>query len=478
MSNPRVHARALSRIFALSIALCTALSACSTGQVPPTTTELLTPPDRFKQAAYWDAKERAASSTPAATFVQVNSDWWRVFADPQLDQLQADLLAGNQDLKALAARVAQAHAALDAAQGRRSPTLSAALGGDRANAVGSGSAVRNTLSAGLAVDWEIDVWRRLGRAADAAQARAVASSHDLQAATLSAQATLTQTYLALRAAEAQQAVLARSIAVYIRSHELAQARYQSGVTAQTDVLQAQTQLRTAQIQHAEVQAQRALLAHALASLLGKPPSAFDLGDTAQLPPVPQVPRFLPADLLSRRPDIAASAERVKAAYADLGVTEAALLPALAFSGDVGYRGPGLSGLITGPHLVWSVGGSLLQTLLDGGVRKAATRQARAAADEATAQLRQVALDALVEVEDNLVLSAQLGTQTSLQREALDFARRNLQITEDQYRVGTVSYVNVVLAQATALSAERNLLDLQTRQLAAAGQLLKNVAGHW
>jgi NodT family efflux transporter outer membrane factor (OMF) lipoprotein len=308
-----------------------------------------------------------------------------------------------------------------------------------------------------------------------------ASLDDLAAARLSAQATLTQSYFALRAAELQQAVITRSVVAYQRSLDLTQARYQAGVVGQTDVLQAQTQLESAQVQALEASNQRAQLEHAIAVLLGQPPAALSLARAAAetaLPTPPAVPELLPSTLLQRRPDIAAAERRVAAAYAQIGVADAAFFPSLTLSANPGLRGASLSQLASAPTLFWSVGAALAQKLYDGGALRAASEQARANADQASATYRQTVLTALQEVEDNLLLAHQLQAETALQAEALQHAQRNLEITQEQYRVGTVSYLNVVTAQATALSSERTLLDLRTRQLNAVNQLLKNVAGRW
>jgi NodT family efflux transporter outer membrane factor (OMF) lipoprotein len=459
----------LLRTVPLTAVVAALLAGCASSKAPQGHEPSV--PAAFKESALW-AKAGQGAQTPA-----VSDAWWQLFGDAELDRLQAQLLVGNENLQGLAAQVAQAKALLDAAQGARSPTLTAGLNASRADAAGdAGSKPRNSFGLQASASWELDLWGRLSGAANVAESRFRASELDLASARLSAQATLTQTYLALQAAKAQEALLTRSLAVYTRSLELARARYETGVAAQTDVLQAQTQLKTTQIQQAEARSQQALLSHALASLLGKVPSEIEPRAGAILPAVPAVPSLVPADLLKRRPDIAAAQERVKAAYAQVGVSEAALLPALSLSGSFGYRGGEIGQLITNPHQAWSLGAGLLQTLLDGGIKRAATEQARAQAEQAASTLRQTVLNAMVEVEDNLVLASQLQSQADLQREAVAYAARNLQITEDQYRVGTVSYVNVVLAQATALTAERGLLDLQSRQLAAVNQLLKNVAG--
>jgi NodT family efflux transporter outer membrane factor (OMF) lipoprotein len=326
--------------------------------------------------------------------------------------------------------------------------------------------------------WELDLWGRLSLATQGAQANVQASEADLASARLSLQALLAQSYFSLRTAEVQQALLGRNVLSLQRTLELTRVRYQAGVVGLSDVLQAQTQLGSAQTQLADSMAQRAQLEHALAVLLGQPPSGFSLRRTETLPAMVAVPASLPATLLERRPDIAAARARVKAAYAQIGVTDAAFFPTLSLSATAGYNQSSLANLLSAPNLLWNLGASLGQSILDGGVRQQASAQARANADSATASYRQLVLTALQEVEDNLVLAARLSDEVQSQTEALQAARRNLEIVLEQYRAGTVSFLNVSAAQTAALSSEATLVTLRNRQLAAVNTLLKNIAGRW
>jgi len=244
------------------------------------------------------------------------------------------------------------------------------------------------------------------------------------------------------------------------------------------VLQAQTQLKTAQAQANDTAAQRAQLEHAIAVLVGQPPALVTIATTALVPTPPALPELLPSTLLERRPDIIAAQRRVAAAYADIGVADAAFFPSLTLSASTGYRASTLANLTSAPALFWSIGPALTEAIFDGGQRRLASDQARAAAQQATAQYRQTVLTALQEVEDNLVLAQRLDAEATLEQDALTAAQRNLEITLDQYRAGTVSYLNVVIAQTSALTSERTLLDVRNRQLAAASLLLKNLAGRW
>lgn len=459
----------------LGTLLLAGLTGCTTA--PPSG------PDRGGEPAVpvaFRQQAPAGAATPAA----VPDPWWTLYGDPVLDDLQHRLVLGNENLKAALAQVASARALLGGSRAAQAPSLSASLGATRADtSTAAGVGAATSYSVGATAAWELDLWGRLSQASEASQARLQASEADLAAVRLSAQATLTQTYFALRNAEAQQAVLARSVQAYERSLALTEARQQAGVAVQTDVLQARTQLRTAQVQALEQASQRAQYEHALAVLLGLPPSALTLAVQAPearspLPTPPTVPALLPGELLQRRPDIRAAERRLAAAWAALGAADAAFFPSFTLSATTNAREARLAELFNGPSLLWSLGASVTQKLLDGGALRAASDQARASADQAAASYRQTVLTAWQEVEDNLLLAQRLGTEVGHQQEALDNARRNLAITEAQYRAGTVSYLNVVTAQTTALASERTLLDLRARHINATSQLLKNLAGRW
>ncbi len=448
------------------------LGGCAVTAVAPP--PLVSASIAFKEGAVWQ-RSSATATVPDA--------WWALFQDPLLDELQRRLIVGNEGLRGAAAQVTSARAVLESSRSAMFPTLSAGLAGTRSASPASGEAgiaqkPSNSLSLSGTATWEFDLWGRLAQASAAANDSLQASSADLASARLSAQALLTQSYLSLRTADAQLALLERSVAAYQRSLELTQLRYDAGVAARTDVLQGQTQVQSAQAQLADMTAQRAQLEHAVAVLLGLPPSGLTIERSAQLPAAPEVPELLPATLLQRRPDIAAAQHRVAAAYAQIGAADAAFFPAVNLSANAGYRNSSLANLVSAPDLFWSMGSSLAQAIFDGGARKLASAQACASAEQATSSYRQTVLTALQEVEDNLVLARQLQAEAQFQSGALQAAQRNLEITLNQYRAGTVSYVNVVLAQTSALSSESSLLAVRNRQLAAVNQLLKNTAGGW
>jgi len=466
-----------------TIATATAMTAwialiggCAVTRVDPPAP--VAAPAQFKEDALWK-QARPAAAEP------VPEQWWTLFGDPVLDELQHRLVIGNENLKAAVAQVAGARAALEASRSALFPTLSVGVSGTRSKSpdgnVTNGSINRgptNSVQASLNASWEPDLWGRLRLASEGAGASLQASADDLAAARLSAQATLAQTYFSLRTAEAQEALYDRSVKAYQRFLDLTQARYQSGVAARSDVLQAQTQLRSAEAQLLETRSTRGQLEHAIAVLLGLPPSALDLAKNAALPKPPAVPEMLPSQLLERRPDIAAAQRRVAAAYSQIGVADAAYFPSLTLTASGGYRNSTLTDLLSAPNLFWSLGPSLAQAIFDGGQRKLASAQARTSAEVATSTYRQTVLTALQEVEDNLILADHLREEARLQQEALEAAQRNLELVTDQYRAGTVSFLDVTTAQNSAFNAEATLLSVRNRQLAAINLLLKNVAGRW
>lgn len=456
----------------ITLALGILAAGCAVTRVEPPPT--VTAPAEFKEAAFW---QRARAATP------VPDAWWTLFGDPVLDDLEQRLVIGNENLKAALTQVASARATLDASRTAPFPTLGASLVGSRS---GSPSATAtpgsvnpaNSVSLGLAASWEIDLWRRLAQATEGAQASFQASLDDLAALRLSTQALLAQTYFTLRAAESQQAIYRRSALAYQRSLDLTRIRYEGGVAPRTDLLQAETQLRNAQAQLADTVAQRAQAEHAIAVLLGLPPAALALPPGAALPKPPEVPPLLPATLLERRPDIAAAERRVVAAWSQIGVVDAAFFPTLTLSANAGYRRSTFADLVSAPNLFWSIGPALAQSIFDGGQRRLASAQARASAEAAAASYRQTVLTALQEVEDNLIAANQLQQEVQFVEQAVQAAQRNLAITLDQYRGGTVSYLAVVNAQTAALGSESSLVALRNRLLAAVNQLLKNIAGRW
>lgn len=426
------------------------------------------------------AFKRSAAAAPAPVqTAPADTLRWTVLNDPVLDRLQTQLLQGNLSLATASVQVRRAQASLATAQASLWPSVNLNSGVTRsANQLGAAPGTSYSLSA--PVSWEVQLWGRVDALSTVARAGVQASQEDLTAARLSLQATLVSTYVGLRTAERQEQVLRQAEAAQQRSLELTQARYRAGVVSAADVAQAQSQWKTTQAQRIEVGTQRAQLEHALAVLLGQAPSALQLDPLPADAPWPSsvaaLPTLLPGDLIQRRPDIRAAQQRVVAANAQIGVARAAFFPTVNFAANAGYRNPELGSLISTSSRAWSLGPSLAFSVFDGGQRRAAQADAEAAFEQATLAYRQVVLTAFQEVEDNLVAASQLQDQAQALSESLAAAQRNLTLTQEQYKAGTVSYLNVVQAQTTALTAERSLLDVQSRRVLALTVLMKNVAG--
>ena len=475
----------------LPVAAAVLLSACSLQ--PAYKAPAMDIPAQFKeatpQAAAFGVWQPAQNSTGNQA-VTVPAQWWAVYGDATLNQLQDEAAAGNPSVAQAVARARSAQAAVSSSRAAQLPTLGTTGSGSRAltgggtysntngeNVARSGS-INNNFSLGLNASWELDLWGKLSGAVDASKATSQATDDDLAAARLSAQASVAQTYFSLRAAEAQMQFLQESLSNYEQSLKLTQNRYQAGVVSSADVAQAQSQYKSTQASLIVAQTTRAQYEHALAALLGKAPAAFSLPVTGHLPQPPAVPEMLASTLLEQRPDIAAAERRVAAANAQIGVARAAFFPSLTLSSSAGYRNTQLSELLNAPNLFWSLGPALAMSLFDGGARSAAVESARASLDLASATYKQTVLTALQEVEDNLVAASNLAQEQQVQREALAAAQKSLTVANNQYKAGMVAYLNVLSAQTTVISAQNSLINVQSRRLTAVNTLLKNVAGRW
>lgn len=461
--------------------LALALAGCAVGpdyQRPDTPV-----PAHFQEAENWKLAE-PADQLP-------RGPWWERFGDPQLNALVAQVAVNNQNVIAAEAQLRQAQGVLDANRASFFPTLSSGLTHTRAQGVSSSAtnsastvstggnrSINDTNRLSLSASWEADVWGRIRRSVESGETSAQASAADLAAALLSAQGTLAQTYLQWRQTMAQREILRATVAAYEKSLAITRSRYEAGVAAKSDVTQADTQLQTTRAQWVDLGIQAGQYEHAMALLVGKAPGSLQLTASPGLPPLPVVTPALPAQLLERRPDVAAAERRVAAANAQIGVAQAAFFPTLTLTGSGGYQNSGLAGLISQPNRYWSLGPALALTLFDAGNRAAVKDQAIAAYDKSVATYRQTVLTALQEVEDNLIALRLLADEQALQERALAAARENLGLIQDQYQAGTVSYLNVVSAQTAALSAETSKLNIEARRLTATAALYKALGGDW
>ena len=393
--------------------------------------------------------------------------WWKIFDRAELDRLESLAATNNQDLAAIAAQFEQARALVKVARADFSPQLSAQSSFTRqrtsANAPVSGKPVGtaytyNAFLAPLDLNWELDLFGRVRRETESAQARFVATADDLASAKLSVQAEVASDYFMLRALEAEHALVADTITTYRRALELTQNRRRGGIASDLDVAQAETQLRAAEAQLPALELQRETLLHALATLCGQPATGFQLAtDNSATNAIPNLPPNLPSELLERRPDIAAAERRMSAANADVGVAQSAFYPRVFLTGAAGYQSLSASTFFDWPSRVWALGPSVNFPLFAGGRNRAQLAGARAAYDGTVANYRATVLTAFQEVEDELAAQRLLGAQFSAQTAALAAARHTLDIANNRYRAGLDTYLDVATAQNTALSTERNVV---------------------
>src|SRR5690606_31707104 len=353
----------MNRLLLPLAGMVAALAGCAVTDTPP-------PPPVEAPAAFRHAPELPVVAREPVRLPPAD-EWWRSFADPELDRLAQLVAERNEDIRAAAARVAQARAILAAQRSRLWPSVGASAGAARSDA-GRNARPGTRYSLGADASWEVDLWGRLSRAVALGEEGLAASVADEAALRLSVQAMLVETYLQLRGVERRESLLDDSVRIAHRLLELSQVRYEAGVVDRADVLQAQTQLANVEAQRSELRIARAQLEHALALLSGLPPSEFAITPTATLPAAPSLPSLLPAQVLERRPDIAAARHRVVAAHAAIGLAESAHLPSLNLSASAGFAGSELGSLVGAPALAWSLGAALAQTLFDGGQRAAAT----------------------------------------------------------------------------------------------------------
>jgi NodT family efflux transporter outer membrane factor (OMF) lipoprotein len=411
--------------------------------------------------------------------------WWEVFGDPQLGALLEQVDVSNQNLAFAEAQFRQAQALVQAARSAYYPTLS--VGGSVERVKPSGTLGSRPAARGAYTDyvlqanlgWELDLWGRLRRLLEANVAAAQASAGDLQSARLSAQAELAQDYFQLRALDAQQQLLEDATRAYEKSLQLTRNRYAAGVAARSDVALAQTLYDTTRAQAIDVGVQRAQLEHAIAVLIGKAPSEFALPRAPLTALPPAVPAGLPSELLERRPDIAAAERRVAAANAQIGAAIAAYYPTVSLGASAGFESTSLSKWLTAPSRFWALGPlAVSEAVFDAGLRRAQTAQARAAYDENVAAYRQTVLNGFREVEDNLAALRILEQEAQAQEAAVKSAEQSVQLVGNQYKAGTVSYLEVVVAQTALLNNQRTAVEIQGRRVAASVLLIRALGGGW
>ncbi|MCK9376969.1 MAG: efflux transporter outer membrane subunit [Syntrophobacterales bacterium] len=467
-------------------------SGCSVGpdyMRPPAET-----PAAYKENAGWKVAQPQDELPRGA--------WWGIYHDPRLNALVAQVDINNQNIAQAEANFRQAVALVRVARGAYFPTVTGGpswsrfrrsenLGSSNRNLAGaSGTGVNPgnistvpgaTLSDYLlnfAASWELDIWGKVRRSVESSKASAEATAATLEVARLSAQATVAQNYFLIRSLDSQKKLLDDSVAAYQLILNLTKNRYNRGVASRGDVAQAETQVKSTQAQAIDLGVQRSQLEHAIAVLLGKPPSTFSIPLAPLAVKPPPIPAGVPSELLERRPDIAAAERNMAAANAQIGVAIAAYYPTITLSATGGFEASTAPLWFTWPSRFWSLGAAAAQTIFQGGALVAQTDAARAAYDSTVAAYRQTVLTGFQEVEDNLAALRILGDEQKVQDEAVRAARESARVSTNQYKAGTLDHLALMVVEVVALNNERTAITIQGNQLSASVLLVKALGGGW
>ncbi|KVF49890.1 RND transporter [Burkholderia cenocepacia] len=414
--------------------------------------------------------------------------WWTAFGDAQLDALEADALRNNQNLKAVAARYDQAKATLASVASAQYPAVGLNASGQRFKisadrpqtnyATRSMSTVQNEIQVGAAVSYELDLFGRVRRNVEAAQASSEQARDDFANARLVLSADLASSYFALRELDTEIDVVKRSIDLQQKALDYVSARHDLGAVSGLDLLQQRAQLDATRTQAQLLIQQRAQVETAIATLVGAPAPEFSLPPRVVPINAPTLPTGMPSDLLQRRPDVASAERAMAAANAQIGVARAAYFPRITLSPDLGWDATRFAGLFTVPALLWSVGGSLSQPLFEGGKLKAGVDFAQAGYVAAQASYRQTVLTAFQEVQNavtGLSVLAQAAQQASA---AVDDARKLVSLAQDRYAGGLTPFIDVLTAQQQLLTSERQAVQIQGQRAALVVFLAKALGGGW
>ena len=462
------------------VLLMLTMTGCMVGPtyVPPAI-PMAKAPDAYKEL---DPNWKPA--TPNDT--ELKGDWWTVFNEPILNDLEAKVALANQTLKVSEARLREARAQIRINRAGLYPTIGASPSavGERYAAdrpyfnAASANKGEADLLLPLDLNYEIDLWGRVRRTINAAKEETQASAADLATARLSLQTELAIDYFELRSADAQKKLLSDTVTDYREALRITTNRFEGGISAISDVYQAQTQLQAALVAESDIEVARQQYEHAIAVLIGQPPASFSLAETPLNAQPPSVPTGLPSQLLERRPDIAAAERRANEANERIGIARAAFFPSLSLNAAVGFESTSIKSLFNASNFVYALGPSLSHTFFDAGRRAAISDQAYASFDQASANFRETALEAYQQVEDNLTVLRVLSHESIQQHQATVAARGAQEIFNNRYVGGIDTYLQVVTAQNTALANERNEIDIMRRRMDSSVLLIKALGGGW
>ena len=477
LSAARIQDRLRSRIAGSTCALSMLiLAGCTVGpnykrpaaEVPPV----------YKEVGDWKPAQPNDQS--------LRGNWWEIFQDSQLNDLEAQVNVSNQNLKAAEAQYTQARALVRYQRADFFPTITAGASANR-NQFSKNRQPHSPQFNGVSftdlqipfeLSYQVDVWGRVRRTVESYREQAQASAADLAAVNLSTHAQLALDYFQARTLDAEEQLLNSTVTEYEQALQLIENRFAGGLASDLEVEQARTQLETTRAQAIDVGVARAQYEHAVAVLVGKPPASFSLPPLPLTAPPPPIPVGLPSDLLERRPDIAAAERLMASANAQIGVAKAAYYPLVNLAAAGGFESGSITTLLSGPSILWSAGPSAVVTLLDFGKRRAASDQAVAAYDQAVANYRQTVLTGFQQVEDNVAALRILEHEAQVQNAAVDAAQKYLTLANTRYTGGVTSYLEVTTAQSAALSDEVTAVNILGRRMVDAVTLVQALGGGW
>jgi NodT family efflux transporter outer membrane factor (OMF) lipoprotein len=481
----RIQSMYAAASLAAALAVAGLLAACEVG------------PDYVKPSAPTPAAYKEERGWKPSQPQQAMSwqSWWLIYGDPLLDDLEKQVDVSNQNLKAAEAAYRESRAAVVVARSAFFPTVSftgaatrsgagAGGGSNGVTAVPGGIAVSrgptasNLFNVGLGATWEPDIWGKVARAVESDVALAQMSAADYAAARLSAQASLAADYFELRAEDELKRLLDDTVTAYKKSLEITRNQYEAGFAAKSDMVTAETLVRTTEAQAIGVGVQRAQLEHAIAVLIGKPPEALSIAPDSLPNAIPSPPTGLPSALLERNPTIAAAERQMASANAQIGVAVAAFYPDVTLTASYGFESSMISNLMQTPSSYWSFGPAVDQTLFDAGARAGAVQEARAAYDQQVADYRQAVLTGFQQVEDQLAALRILEQEGTVENDAVKLSREAVQLILNQYRAGTVAFTAVVTDQAIQLSDEQTALTIKQDRFVASVSLIEALGGGW
>ena len=465
--------RALGAGFALMAALLAGCDLAPAYRAP----QALLPAD-YKAAAPWQVahpQDRIA-----------RGPWWTSFGNPTLDALEAripqnpDLLAARESFLQARDLAAEARAGLYPQIGAQYDMSANKESTQRLYRSSTSTAPLNEPSVQLdgTADWEIDIWDRIGNETKSRKALAQATEADVASLDLSLQGELADTYLTLRGLDQEARIYDQAVSFYREGAQITQMRLTGKIGNLLDVERAQAQLAGAQALATDLRAQRALAENAIADLIGVPAGSLTLPSQAGTPLVlPPVPAGVPAELLERRPDVAAAERNMAAANAEIGVARAAFFPNVSLSGIGGGQAQGFD-LFTVPTTMWSIGSAIALPLFEGGLRRAELQYARSAYRQARDGYRSTVLNAVQQVEDELALNTQLATEAAQSAQAFAAASKVQTLALQLYQAGADNYLNVVVAEVSNLQSGVGVLGVEIRRQQAEVDLIRALGGGW